>query len=187
MTITLDALAYGSTAEVADYCRYLLQGEQNFSASTRPTLTAVVRMINRTSSVLNVAFARFGFQPADVYANAIAKGMCDDWVVAEVARRVELTQPGAGYNDQQSRGSRTRGFADLHKDAVEFVKEISLGLNELGIASSRPVSAGLVLTSYKKASLRRWPKNDDVEQPAFTRGQFDNKRIGNSEGDDCGL
>lgn len=169
--MTLRGDSFGSVSGVAAYSRYLLQGKATFTADTAPTVTEVEGMIDRVSGVLNIALRGVGFNPSSIYANSTAKLLCDDWVVSNVAVRVELTQPGMGFNDSDR--TRTGGFSSLHKRAAEFAKENAMGFKYAGIAVARATSAGLAFTGLVKDSERADPTDPTIEQPIFKRHQFD--------------
>lgn len=169
---------------MAAYSQYLLQGRPTFDSDTTPNLTQVEAMINRVSGALNIALRSVGFDPTDIYANSTAKLLCDDFVVSNVAVRIELTQPGMGFNDSDR--TRTGGFSSLHKKAVEFAKENALGFKYAGITVQRATSNGLAFTGLTTQSQRTDQNDSSLEQPLFTRHQFDNPGLTtfNNEEDD---
>jgi hypothetical protein len=168
MTIRPDS--YASVGEVTAFTRHLLGGESAFNSTTTPTLTDVEKMIDRASGVLNVAVTKAGLQSP--ITNSTAKLACDDWVTARATEYVELTQPGAGHNE--SEGSRYYGFRNLHKSASAFVGEQRLGWVYLGVPEARKMSDGLAFTGMDAPARRADPGDTSLEQPRFTRQQFDN-------------
>lgn len=169
MTIRGDS--FGSVNEVTAFTRHLLDGATAYNSTTRPTVTEVEKFIDRASGVLNVALASIGFNPVNVYANSTAKLSCDDYVSQEAAKQVELTQRGTGYSSQE--GSRVAAFNMKRKGAAEFVKEQKLGFIQLGISQTYKASSGLVYTGLDVQSVRDDPSDTALEQPKFTRGQWD--------------
>lgn len=163
--------SFSSVNEVTAFTRHLLDGAAAYNSTTRPTVTEVEKFIDRASGVLNVALATIGFNPALVYANSTAKLSCDDFVAQEAAKQVELTQRGTGYSSQE--GSRVAAFNMKRKGAMEFVKEQKLGFIQLGIAQNYKASDGLVYTGLDAQSNRSDPSDTSLEQPKFTRGQWD--------------
>lgn len=173
--------SYGTVDEVAAFCRFLLQGKVTFTEDTRPTKPEVEKFIDRTSAVLNNALWKAGFNPSVIRANSTAKLLCDDWVVSAVTERVELTQPGMGFNDSDR--TRTGGFRTLHKKAAEFAMENALSFKNAGLAVAKPTSNGLAYTGLSKRSERTDIDSDTIEQPLFHRHQWDSPTAGRS-GDD---
>ena len=86
--MAIGANSYGSTEGVLAFTRRMLDGESTFNSTTRPTLTEVEGMIDRASAALNVGLAREGLSIP--VAQADAKLVCDDWVIARVVSMVEL-------------------------------------------------------------------------------------------------
>ena len=164
--------SYSSVDEVTAFVRHLLDGEPDFTVDTRPTLTEVEKFIDRASASLNVALAQGGFTPSAIYANAVTKLACDDWVTARVAEYVEMTQRGTGYSDAE--GNRHTAFRNMAKSANQFVKDNSLGFVNIGVAQSTKASAGLSYTGLDAQAERSDPSDTSLEQPKFTRGQWDN-------------
>ena len=163
---------FSSTAEVKAFTRHLLDGQNTFNSTTRPTVSELEKFIDRASGVLNVAIAQSGFTPSSVYANSTAKLACDDWVTTYATRYVELTQRGTGYSEAE--GSRTASF-NLNKSANEFVKVNSLGFVSLGITQSRKMSDGLSFTGLTAQADRSDPDDTSLEQPQFVRKQWDSE------------
>ncbi len=163
--------SYSSVDEVKGYTRHLLDGQSTFTTTTRPTLTEVEKFIDRSSALLNVALSAAGFTPAAIYANAVAKLACDDWVTMRAVKYVELTQRGTGYNADE--GSRTAAFKN---DTAEFIEMMSDGFANLGIAQSAGnTSAGLSFTAMTVESQRDDPSDTSLAQPLITRKGFDNE------------
>ena len=169
MTIRSDS--FSSTSEVLAFTRHLLNGQASFNSTTRPSLTEVEKFIDRASGVLNNALLAAGFAPSSVIANSTAKLACDDWVTMRGADYVELTQRGTGYSEDD--GSRIKAFRSLYSDAAQFVKMIRPGLVEGGITQSAKLSDGLQFTGLTAQVDRTDPDDKTLEQPLFTRSQFD--------------
>lgn len=168
MTIRGDS--YSSAAEVTAYTRHLLDGQSAFNSTTRPTVTELEKFIDRASGILNVAIASEGFNPSSVYTNSTAKLACDDWVTMRATKYVELTQRGTGYSDAE--GSRIAAF-DMNKDAKEFICDMALGFRRLGIDENYRAGDGLQFTGLDAQSERADPDDTELEQPKFTRSQWD--------------
>jgi len=163
--------SFSSVDEIRSYTRHLLDGQQNFSGTTRPTLTDVEKFIDRSSALLNIALSAAGFTPSSIYGNAVAKLACDDWVTMRGVKYVELTQRGTGYNADE--GSRTAAFEN---DAAEFVAAMTDGFVNLGIVQSAgSTSGGLSFTAMTVESQRSDPSDSTKAQPLFTRKGFDNE------------
>ena len=171
--MAIRADSYSSTTEVKAFTRHLLDGQTGFNSTTRPTSTELEKFIDRASGVLNVALSQKGFRPSSVYANSTAKLSCDDWVTARSAEYVELTQRGTGFSD--SEGSRTSAFRNLVKGANEFVDLNSLGIIRLGVTPTYRASDGLAFTGLDVQADRADPDDSTLEQPKFTRGQWDSE------------
>ena len=164
--------SFSSTSEVKAFTRHLLDGQSAFNSTTRPTSTELEKFIDRASGVLNVAIAKEGFTPSNVYGNSTAKLSCDDWVTMKASKYVELTQRGTGYSVQD--GSRIAAF-DLNEEAAEFAKSSALGFVRLGISQGKKLSDGLSFTGLTVQGERSDPDDTSLEQPFATRRQFDNQ------------
>jgi len=170
MTIRSDS--FSSTSEVKAYTRHLLDGQSTFNSTTRPTATELEKFIDRASGILNVAIAACGFNPANVRANSTAKLACDDWVTNRATKYVELTQRGTGYSEDD--GSRIDAFSNMSGDANMFVEGMCLGWKRLDIAQNYKLSDGLQFTALDAQKERTDPDDTSLEQPKFTRAQWDN-------------
>jgi hypothetical protein len=162
--------SYSSVDEVLAFTRHLLDGNSSFNTSTRPTLLNVEKFIDRASACVNIALYREGFLPSAIYANAVSKLVCDDWVTTMAVKYVELTQRGTGYNANE--GSRTDAFS-LQSDAYDFVCAYALGFQRAGVARRNQLSQGLEYTGLTAQDDRADPDNTGYEQPFAKRGQFD--------------
>ena len=160
---------YGSIPEVVAFTHHLLDGETTFNGSTRPTASEVSAMLNRACGVLNSSLAAAGF--ATPITQATVKLALDDWVVQRTAEYVELTQRGVGYGDGE--GSRTAAFRNLSGSAKQFVQDNLLGWNRLGASLTYGSSGGLAFTGMDAVSQRADPDDTSLEQPLFTRRQFE--------------
>lgn len=170
MTIRSDS--YSSTTEVKAVTRHLLAGQSAFNSTTLPTATDVEKFIDRASGVLNVALAGLGFTPGSIHANSTAKLACDDFVTAEAAMWVELTQRGQGFSDGDN--SRAKGFAGLKTRAETFGRNSALAFKRLGVSVADPSSQGLAFTGLTAQADRTDPDDATLAQPFARRGQFDN-------------
>lgn len=164
--------SFSSVDEVTAYTRHLLAGAAAFDDTTRPSRTEVEKFIDRASGKLNVAIASEGFSPSSVYANSTAKLACDDWVTLKSAEYVEITQRGTGYSAME--GSRIGAFEKLLADANDFICSMALGFRRLGISEADRLSDGLQFTGLTVQENRADPDDSTLEQPKFTRGQWDN-------------
>ena len=162
---------FGSVAEVAAVAAHLLDGQSTFNTITRPTGAQVETFLNRVSGSLNLALWKVGLNPSNIYANSTAKLACDDWVVAEAAVWVELTQRGSGYSEEE--GSRTAGFRKVHDRAETFARNHTLAWKRMGITVSDPSSQGLTFTGLTAQADRTDPDDTSLEQPRFVKGKFD--------------
>ena len=171
--MAIRADSYSSTAEVKAFTRHLLDGQTAVNSTTLPTATELEKFIDRASSALNVALEANGFSsPITSTANSTASLLCDDWVTARAVEYVELTHPGRGYSAEE--GTRTGGFAGLHKEAQIFVSENSLGFRNIGVTQQNKLSDGLSFTGLDVHSERTDPDDTDtIEQPLFRRRKFD--------------
>lgn len=162
--------SFSSVAEVTAFTRHLLDGNNTFNSTTRPTVTELEKFIDRASGLLNVALSSAGFSPASVYVNSTAKLACDDWVTNKAARYVELTQRGTGYSE--SEGGRLPAF-EILGGADEFVKQNKLGFIQLGVSQSAKLSRGLSFTGLIVQDDRTDKDDTSLEQPVFNRKMFD--------------
>jgi len=169
MTIRGDS--YSSTGEVKAFTRHLLDGQSGFNSTTRPTATELEKFIDRASGSLNLALAKQGLTtPITTSVNSTAKLACDDWVTAQAAMYVEMTQRGVGYSSAD--GSRTGYFKGLYGRADEFAKENVVGFKRLGVGHAVP---GVTFTGLDAESERADPDDTSLAQPIFKRGQFDDE------------
>lgn len=164
--------SYSSTSEVKAFTRHLLDGQNAFNSTTRPTSTELEKFIDRASGVLNSVIPALGYSAAAVRANSTAKLACDDWVTAQAAMYVEMTQRGTGFSDAE--GSRTWYFKGLYGRASEFLKEFSLSFSNMGISQSFSSANGLQFTALDIQANRADPDDTSRAQPFAQRGQFDN-------------
>lgn len=167
--MALESWAYSSINEVRALTRRVLDGSGTFDATSRPTLAEVENFVHYASAQLNAALAAAGFTVPVTQATVLYE--LDAWVTAKAAMYVELTQPGAGYSDDE--GSRTAVFGNLAQMASDYVKANMIGWQELGAAYTSNVSAGLAFTALNNVANRTDPSNTTREQPLFTRRQFD--------------
>ena len=166
--MALRADSYGTVVEVMAFTAHLLDGAASFNSTTRPTETQIEKFIDRASSYVNVALNTHGFTTP--ITNSTAVLMLDDWVVNQATVYTELTQRGAGFNEEE--GSRTASFRRLGSSAMEFVENNSLGLKRLGVTTGYSMSDGLAFTALDDQDERDDPDDSDLEQPVFTRGLF---------------
>lgn len=168
--MAIRADSYSTVDEVVAFTRHLLDGNLSFNTTTRPTLANVEKFIDRASACVNIALYKEGFLPSGVYANAIAKLVCDDWVTMMATKYVELTQRGTGYNANE--GSRTAAF-DLQAEAHDFICVNALGFQRAGVARTHQLSAGLEFTGLDAQDDRADPDDTSKEQPFALRKQWD--------------
>lgn len=161
--------SYSSTGEVRAFTRHLLDAQSTFNSTTQPTLTEVEKFIDRASGVLNLALSGKGLTTP--VSNTTAKLACDDWVTERAVEYVELTQRGVGYSDGE--GSRVASFRNLQKSAAEFAAINRLGFVRLGVTQTDRASDGLQFTGLDAHADRSDPSDTGLEQPLFTRHQFD--------------
>lgn len=166
--------SYSSVAGVLTLTRHLLEGEAStFNSTTRPTLTEVEGLIDETSGLLNLSLRKYGFAPSVVYANTTTKLACDMWVRGKTVKMVELSHPTQGFGgDNETRVDMLDG---LFGSADKFVEKNALGFKRAGLAVADASSQGLVLTGTTLQADRSDPDNSALEQPFFTRRQFDNQ------------
>lgn len=160
---------YSSAAEVLAFTRHLLDGQSTFNSTTRPTGTDVTTFLGRACGVLDTALAGAGF--ATPITQATAKLACDDWVTQRATEYVELTQRGVGYSEGE--GSRASAFRNLSGAAKKFVEDNALGFKRLGATVTTGLSAGLAFTGTTAQAYRTDPDDTTLEQPLFTRRQWD--------------
>ena len=168
--MAIRADSYSSVDEVTAFTRHLLDGAAGYSTTTRPTLAEVEKFIDRASACVNIALYREGFAPSAIYANAVTKLVCDDWVTYAAAKNIELTQRGTGYNANE--GSRTDAFS-MQKEAYDFVCDYALGFQRAGVTRTIQLSAGLEFTGLDAQDDRADPDNTAYEQPFALRKQWD--------------
>jgi len=164
--------SYSSVAGILALTRHLIEGDgTTFNSTTRPTLTEVEVLIDESSGLLNLSLRKYGFAPSAVYGNSTTKLACDMWVRGKTVKMVELSHPSQGFaGDNETRVDMLDG---LYGAADKFVEKNALGFKRAGIAVADPSSQGLVLTGTTLQTDRSDPDNDALEQPHFTRRQFD--------------
>ncbi len=188
--MTLRADSFSSTSEVKAFTRHLLNsnstGYTTFNSTTRPSLTEVEKFIDRVSGVLNVALWTGGFNPSSIRSNSTARLPCDDLVTAKAVAYVELTQRGEGFgNEEQNRYGAFMGLSA--KTANAFVDQNALGWKRMGVTVANAASEGLAFTALDAQDQRSDPDDTSLEQPLFSRKQFDSHGAPGSlagEGDD---
>ena len=163
------AFNYSSTAEVVAITRQHLQGETTYNSTTLPTATEVSKFLQRAGAVLDVALANAGFSVP--VTQETAKLACDEWVTLMAAQFVELSQPLTEWGETGN--TRAGMMAGLQAKAVEFVADNDLGLKNLGVPTSDPAGQGVIFTGQEAQANRSDPQDSSLEQPKFTRGQFD--------------
>lgn len=161
-------MAYSSAAEVTAFTRRFLDGQTAFNSTTAPTSSELTTFISRASAVLDVSLAGRGLSTP--ITNSTAKLACDDWVTARAAEYVELTQAGIGSSDGE--GNRAGAFANLSKSAKTFADEMAAGLILVGAAKAQTLY-GIEFTGLTVRADRADPDDTALEQPKFTRGQWD--------------
>lgn len=167
MSIRSDS--YSDVSDVLAWTRFHLEGQTAFNSTTRPTLTEVTSFIDEASGVLNLALTQEGFNTASVIANSTAKLSCDNWVRSWAVSFVDLAHP-VGYDGQGK--SRVELLQDMHGAAHEFVAMNAKGFKQLGVTQT--YSDYAKFTGETVQANRTDPDDTSLEQPKFTRGQFDN-------------
>lgn len=169
--MSIRADSYSSTAQVKAWTRHLLDGQTAFNSTTRPVASEVENFIDRASGLLNMALAGHGFSTP--VTNSTAKLGCDDWVTAQAAMYVELTQRGTGFSNAE--GARTGFFKGLMGEAEKWVLTNELGLKRIGVSVAHGRAEGLQFTGQAAPGERADPDDDTLAQPTFKRTQWDNE------------
>jgi hypothetical protein len=157
---------YAETADVAAYCKNLIEGGDDFTNSTTPTITQVMRWLTRGKSVIDNKLNDAGF-------TAPTDSTSDIWA--------ELTELNAWYAVWQAELSRTNTrigveertrasiFEKMFRDGIKdlLARDLS-GLSDTGYSYSGYV--GGISESEKDAVVA----DDDRVPMRFARGQFDN-------------
>lgn len=164
--------SYSSVSDVLAWTRHLLEGQTTFNSTTTPRLVDVEAFIDETSALLNLALTQCGFSSASIRSNSTAKLACDLWVRGWGVAFVELTQPTQGLGG--GGGSRVDMLQNMQGKAFEFVDNYERGFKQLGITQSFSSSNVLKFTGETKQVDRADPSNTAIEQPYFSRRQFDN-------------
>jgi len=167
--MALGANSYGTVIEVAALCQVYLAGNVNFTFATLPTDTDVETFLNRCSGVLNLALSAGGFTIPVTQADA--KLACDDWVITRAVAYVEASQPFVETETQKSKGVSI--LSTMQADAIKFVEANSAGFAVLGVAQTANDTNALIFTGQTAQADRSDPSDTSLEQPKFTRGQFD--------------
>ena len=161
---------YSSTAEVKTFTKHLLNGMPNFNDSTNPTSDEVTTFLSYADAALNTALKVFGFATPITDTTADSKTLCDRWATIQVAALCELVQGGRGFSDDQ--GERF-DFADLDKNALEFVEQYMAAFERDGVTRSYSSSDSFNFTGIDAPSERDDPDDSSLAQPKFKRGLGD--------------
>lgn len=165
MSIRSDS--YSSVDEILAFTRHLLDGQSTFNTLTRPTLTEIEKFIDRASALLNVALAAKGFTPASIYANAVTKLACDDWVTQQAVKYVHYAQRNTGIFSDQNETFKM-------DSAAEFVDSLTDGFINLGVSPNTSNTGLLAYAAIDAQSERSDPSDTTREQPLFSRRLWDN-------------
>lgn len=162
--MAIGAKSYGSTDEVAALTpRFADPTTHLYTASTRPTLAQVEKLIDRVSGILNVLLAEQGFSIPVTQADA--KLALDQFVVAQVADLCNFTNSaGRFFDNKKLQGGP---FSAIMQEAEEFIKKHMPGLAALGATQT---TAGLDGLDYRETN----DAGDDIE-PMFSRKQFNTR------------
>ena len=95
---------------------------------------------------------------------------------------VELTQRGEGFGNEEN--NRYGAFRGLTKPANEMVEGNSLGWKRMGVAVANAASEGLKFTALDAQAERADPDDSSLEQPLFSRRQFDSHGVSQFENED---
>lgn len=173
--MSIRADSFSSVLEVIGFTRHLLNGQSTYSTTTRPTLAEIEKFIDRASAVLNVAIdanntiIQSGITHADVYANAVTKLACDDWVTQQAVKYAHFAQRNTAIFSDQNETFKM-------DSATDFVEMMALGFsNNISGEDASFLSGGLQFTALDVQSSRSDPLDTSLEQPKFSRGLFDNK------------
>lgn len=148
-------MSYATMEGVIPYVRRLLAGETAFNAVTNPTGAEVEAFIAQVDAELDVALSQYSFVVP--VANPTVVAMLAGWANRRVAQLVELTQPGAGFSEDDN--LRVRSLTD-GKTAVQYIGSIAEALDNLG-AGRVGSQTGAVFTGHS--------------DPLFGRGQFESR------------
>lgn len=158
---------YGTTTGVAAYTRHLLEGYDQFNASTHPTATEVSGFLDEASACLNVALAAMGFT-TPITTPSTAVTLLDGWAERQAVMYVKATQISPGY---EAEGDDPWG--SLQEKAEAYAELVALGLKRIGVAVGNAKSEGLTYTGLATHTNRTDPDLTAREQPKFRRGKFD--------------
>jgi hypothetical protein len=164
---------YSSVDEVAPYCRMFLEGSISFGSESNPTRDEVDTVLDRLCGVLDLALQREGI--AVPITNSTAKYACDDWVTRYAVMEVKRMAPGYGFNDENQ--NTMTSYKGLMDSAMQFAKDNRLGFIDLGVTQTRNLSDGLAFTGQDAQSDRSDPDDTSLEQPMFTRGQWNDSTV----------
>jgi hypothetical protein len=162
--------SFSSVADIAAINRFVLENTSQFNSSTLPTHSEVEGFIDEVSGVLNVAISGGGFTPANIKANSTAKLSCDSFVRGYVSKYVQLSQPVNSIGEENEMAALKSVLA---AKAHDFVDIMLPGWKKLGITVSDNVSDGLKFTGETIQADRTDPDDSTLEQPKFSRGQWD--------------
>jgi len=170
--MALSGSSYSSVADVLAWSRPFIEGETTFNSTTRPTLTEVESFIDDASSLLNTALAGGGFSSTNIKLNSTATKSCDIWVRGKAVSFVENVHAVQGFGAEDE--SNVNVLLSMPSDAQKFVKANALAFKRLNVTVTDASSDGLTFTGQTLRADRADPDDTSLEQPTFTRKQFDN-------------
>ena len=162
--------AYASASDVSILCRNLLNGEDGFSASSSPSLTAINTWLSSGCSVIESRLATDGYS-VPILQDTLLYGWLKELNALFGASKAEYSR----LNISVTPGERTRGqlFEDKfwkQLDALCAMDLTTIGAirNESTI-SSMPLFVGGTSKSQKGSTK----SNTDRVNPRFSKNMFD--------------
>ncbi len=154
--MAIGANSYGTVAEVGALTPlYATATGTTYDTTTRPTLAQVEQMIDRTSSILNIALASAGFTVP--VSQADAKRALDEFVVAQVVELCHAANGAGPYAPGSDEMRAGTPFRTITREAAKFVDEYAPGLEALGALRSRAVAYGLGCQAGAPPFRMGWP------------------------------
>jgi hypothetical protein len=163
------ANSYGDITSIVALTKVYLRGQTVYNTTTHPTRAQVDLFFDQVSGALNLALANKGFTTPLTQTDAVFA--CDMWVNGMVAALVEASQPTAGFGSEEN--PRSVLFARLGERAEEWVSANQAGFAHLGVGQVASDSQAAFFTGETVQADRADPDNTSLEQPKFSRGQFD--------------
>jgi len=171
--------SYGSIEEIEALVPYYATDSGKFGTTTRPTLAAVEKFVDRVSAVLNVLLAKAGFSiPVE---QADARLAIDEFVVTWAQMYCHSANRAGPFSPERREVRQELSFRQLMEEAMAFVEGNALGLERLGATRTHKRGEGLYAGGISISNKDDFEQNTDRVIPAFTRDMQRPSELGRSQ------